>query len=139
MTFRYANEGASAMLTALSSFLDAGNTLSLVIYNGTIPSTLGAAVTTQTPLATFTFSDPSFGAPAAVTGGVAMVAAAIAAVEASATGTATWFRILKDTTTIAEGDVTDTNGTGALKVSSTSILEGIDVSIVSLSMILPTS
>lgn len=60
------------------------------IYDGTQPAGPGTAITTQNLLATFTGNASGFGS---VSGGV-LTASAVASTTASASGTATWFRIL---------------------------------------------
>lgn len=100
----------------------------LQIYTGTQPANANTAITTQTLLAKLTFGATAFGTAAA---GVA-TANAIGSASASATGTASWFRVLKsdDTTVVFDGSV-GTSGCD-LNLNSTSISSGATVSVTSL-------
>ena len=78
----------NSRMNAIRDALDAGSAAGkLLIYDGTRPATGGTATTL---LATFTLSDPS--APNAVDG--VLTFSAIATVAASATGTASWARMV---------------------------------------------
>lgn len=110
----------NAMLDAITTFA-AGN-CKLRIYNGTRPATGGTATTLLVEMpcnATF--------APAA-SGGV-LTLNSITTTNASNTGTATWFRIVKTdgTTHVFDGNV-GTSGSD-LNLSSTSLTSGNPVSV----------
>ena len=105
----------------------------IAVYDGAQPADPSVAVTTQKKLVEFTLLDPAFGA--AVDGGVGATATLNlpSAEPALDDGTATWFRVVDDAdAALWDGDVTDTSGNGDMKISSTNVVQGIDVSIVSL-------
>lgn len=125
---------ARAAADLIGDSVDVGTPAStLVIYDGTEPATVDTAVTTQNELVIFELPDPAFGAAADVTGGALITGNAVTEVDAIFDGDATWFRIYDgDGLPIMQGDVTDTAGTGNLKVSSTTVVSGIAVEIVSM-------
>ena len=105
----------NVMLDAITT--RAGNAALLRIYDGTRPAT-GAAITTQVLLAELTCGTP-FAAGAAA--GVLTLGAITQDASANATGTATWFRIVKadGTTFVLDGNV-GTSGSD-LNLTTTSI------------------
>lgn len=110
----------NAMLDAITTF--AAGSCKLRIYNGTRPATGGTATTLLAELtcnATF--------APAS-SGGV-LTLNSITTNNAAATGTASWFRIVKSdgTTHVCDGNV-GTSGSD-LNLSSTAITSGNPVSV----------
>lgn len=130
---------AVATQNALANLIDdqinagaAGGTIK--IYDGTQPATADTAITTQTLLATLTFSVTAFGAAAA---GVITAAAITGDSAADATGTATWARIAdSDTNTIFDCDVSTSGAT--INLNSTSIVVGATVDITSLTITMPS-
>jgi hypothetical protein len=109
----------NAQLDAITTF--AGNGAKLRIYDGTRPATGGAATTL---LAEFTLGSPFAGA--AGTGSLSVTLPSN--VNASATGTAAWFRIVKSdgTTHVLDGSV------GAeMTLNTTSLVSGNPVSVIS--------
>lgn len=138
MPIKLAPNTAIAMADAGVDTIDAGAGAGLLrIYSGTQPANPTVAPS-GTLLVEFTLGNPAF---AGATDGVAGASAAgnpVDPVPATATGTASWFRIVDgDGDAILDGDVTDTSGSGSLKVSSTAIIAAIDVSIVSMSFTQP--
>jgi hypothetical protein len=122
MALGYVTGLRNAQLDAITTF--AGNSGKLRIYSGTRPATGGTATTLLAELtcnATF--------APAA--SGAALTLNAITSATASATGTASWFRLLKSdgTTIVMDGDV-GTSGSD-LNINSTAITSGGTVSVTS--------
>lgn len=110
----------NAQLDAITTFAGAG--AKLRIYNGTQPATGGAATTL---LAEFTLGSPF--APGA--SGAVLSPTLPAATTGAATGTATWFRIVKaDGTTQVIDGTAGTSGTD-LVLSSASITSGGAVSV----------
>src|SRR5678816_2508852 len=107
----------NAQLDAITTF--AGTSAKLRIYSGSRPATGGTATTL---LAELTCSASAFAA--AASSGVLTLNAVTADSSADATGTATWFRIVK-----SDGTVTATGGGGDLELDSTSIVTGGTVSI----------
>lgn len=105
----------------------------LKIYDGSQPSTPETAITSQTLLATVTLASPAFGS--AVNG--VITANAISDVTISASGTASWFRLLKSdgTTVIMDGSV----GTSSadLILNATALSSGATLSTTSFTFTVP--
>ena len=103
------------------------------IYDGTQPANANTAITTQNLLATLRFAATAFGA---ASNGV-ITAASIASVTASASGTATWFRVLKSdgTTVVYDGNVATSSAN--MVVPTTTVVSGLGVSISSLTHTVP--
>ena len=123
MALGYSTTLRNARLDAITTA--AGNAALLRIYNGTQPSTGGTATTL---LAELTCGTPF--ASAASAGGLTLGAITQDS-SANATGTATWFRIVKSdgTTHVMDGTVTATGGGGDLTLTTTSVVSGQPVSI----------
>lgn len=111
----------NAMLDTITT--RAGNAALLRIYDGTRPATGGAATTLLAELVCGT----PFAAASA--GGVLTANAITDDASANATGTATWFRIVKSdgTTFVLDGNV-GTSGSD-LNMTTTSIVSGQPISI----------
>lgn len=123
MALAYATNLRNARMDAITTF--AGGSALLRIYDGTRPATGGTATTLLAELtcnATF--------APAA-SGGVLTLNAITQDSSANATGTATWFRIVKSdgTTHVLDGNV-GTSGSD-LNLTTTSIVATQPVSVTS--------
>lgn len=123
MTLGYATGLRNAQMDAITTF--AGASGKLRIYSGSRPATGGTATTLLAELtcnATF--------APAA-SGGVLTLNSITQDASADATGTATWFRLVKSdgTTHVMDGDV-GTSGSD-LNLNSTSLTIGATVSVTS--------
>jgi len=125
MTTGYATGLRNAQLDAITTF--AGNGAKLRIYDGSRPATGGTATNL---LAEFTLGSPF--ASSASSGSLSPTLPSN--VNASASGTATWFRIVKadGTTHVLDGSV-GTSGAD-LNLNSTSISSGVAVSITSFSI-----
>lgn len=139
MALRFSAAIAALACSAYTGAVDAAATPGkLIIYDGARPANGDEAVTTQVALVEFEMGDPAFAAPVDVTAGAQATANAIAAVPAANSGTASWFRIYDgDDLPLWDGAVTDTTGNGDLKVSSTTVVQGIEVSVVSLTFTQP--
>jgi hypothetical protein len=127
MALGYATGLRNAQLDAITTF--AGNGAKLRIYTATQPAT-GAAITSQTLLAELTCGTPF----AAAASAAALTLSSITQdASADATGTATWFRIVKadGTTHVMDGTVTATGGGGDLTLTTTSIVATQPVSVTS--------
>jgi hypothetical protein len=107
----------------------------LTIYNGTQPATPETAVSTQTLLATVTLASPAF---ASASNGV-ITANAISDMTISASGTASWFRLLKsdNTTVIMDGSV-GTSGCD-LNLNSVALSSGATLSTTSFTFTVPSA
>jgi len=139
MALKFADLAAIAACNAIVDAIDLGAADgSVEIYNGTRPANPSVAVSSQTKLVDFVLPATAFGDAAAVSGGATATANAVDPVNAAAAGTASWFRVFDgDGNAVFDGDVTDTGGAGDMKVSSTTIVSGIEVSIVSFTFTQP--
>ncbi len=101
----------------------------LRIYDGTQPATADTALTGQVLLAELTFGATAFGAASA---GVATANAITQDASADATGTASWFRVVKSdgTTVLFDGSV-GTSGAN-LNLNSVAISAGAAVQVTAL-------
>lgn len=126
MAIAYAVSLRNTMLDAITTA--AGNAALLRIYDGSRPATGGTATTL---LAELTCGTP-FAAGAA--SGVLTLGSITQDASANATGTATWFRIVKadGTTHVLDGNV-GTSGSD-LNLTTTSIVSGQPVSISSFTL-----
>ena len=97
------------------------NTGYLRIYDGAQPANADTAVGAQVLLAELRFGATAFGAASA---GVATANAITADSSANATGTATWFRVLKSDGTTALWDGSVGTATANLVLDSVSIVIG---------------
>jgi hypothetical protein len=125
------------MCDAATVYLDTGSTL--VIYEGTIPTLITDAITTQEVLIEYNLpAAPVFAGAVPTTAGGTATANAITTVEAAADGTAQFFRAYDsgDVCRI-QGTVTDPAGSGDLKISTTAVTNGIAVEVVSWTVTVP--
>jgi hypothetical protein len=125
---KYATALKNGKLDVVTSQL--GASALLKIYDGTQPAGPGTAVTTQTLLATLTCNASAFAGSAS--GGV-LTANAITGANASATGTASWFRVTTSGgTALIDGSV---GISGAdLIIDNASVNSGQAVSVTSLTI-----
>lgn len=139
MALKLGVDAAIAAADAVVDLIDTGTPASkLVIYDGTEPATPATAIGAQVTLVSFDLPDPAFGAAADSVNGGQATANPVTPVNAVASGTAAWFRVIDGNgRVILQGNVTDTTGAGDLKVSSTSIVSGIEVSVISLTYAQP--
>lgn len=139
MVVHIAHQVAIDACANINAKIDAGSGAGkLIIYSGTRPAQADAAPSGATVLVTFTLGDPAFAAPTTVGNNATASANAVAPVQAVANGTASFFRIVDSADNpVLDGSVTDTAGNGDLKLSTTAIVTGIDVSVVSLTASMP--
>ena len=125
MATQWSNEAANAACNEMAALANSGL---LRIYSGTKPATADTALSGNTLLAELTMNATAFGAAAA---GVATANAITQDSAADATGTASFFRLLKSdgTSVIVQGDC-GTSGSD-LNLASTSLSSGAPVSITS--------
>jgi hypothetical protein len=125
---------ASALAQALNTYINSGGPAKIIIKDGTPPANANAAAT-GTTLATFTLSNPAF----TESNGVLTLADPPKTVAASASGTATYFRIMLNngTTTVLQGTVG--TGSGELSLNTTTITASVNVSITSGTITVPTA
>ncbi|MEL4071740.1 hypothetical protein WKW50_16470 [Ochrobactrum sp. GPK 3] len=140
MTVRIAIDAAKAACDAITGKIDAeSGAAKLVVYSGARPATPAAAITTQVKLIEFEMANPAFGQSAEVGNTATATANSINPTTAIADGTASFFRVLDGAgNTVFDGDVSNTAGSGDLKLSAVAVITGIDVTVVSLSAIQPT-
>lgn len=134
MAVTISNAAACAACDSITSLIDADATPgTLVVYEAARPANPDTAVGAQTALVTFDFGAEAFAAAVDLNSSGHATANAIEPAEAAATGTAAWFRIYDGAgVAVIDGSVTDTGGAGDLKLSSTAIVSGITVTVVSL-------
>ena len=122
---KISNAAANAAADAVVDLLNSGY---LRIYDGTQPATADTAIDVQVLLAELTFGNPAFGDAA---DGVATANAITADSSANATGTATWFRVLKSDGTSAMFDGSVGTSGCDLNLNSVAIQAGAEVSVTS--------
>lgn len=122
----------AAMAAAWAAGINAGAAAPQIkFYTGTKRATPASSITTQTLLGTLVCSDP-----AVVASGEVLTFDSIAPdVAADATGTATWAAIIDgDGVGAIDVDVSNTAGTGVIKLNSVSIVAGIPIQISSFTL-----
>lgn len=132
MTSKLAQLTANVMADAITTRTNAGGAGGkLIIYNGTEPATADTALSGNTVLATFTLQFTGTGAFGAASSGTISLNGVPLTVPASATGTASFFRIFQSngTTCVAQGTV-GTSGQ-QLNLNTTSITSGVNVTVTS--------
>lgn len=139
MPIKIAAAAAIVGCNALVDLIDLDGTANkLNIYSGVEPADADTALSGNTLLIEFDLPDPSFGDAVDANGGGTATLNAVTPTTALATGTASFFRVLDgDGTCIIQGDVSDTAGSGSLKLSSVAVIQDIDVSVVSMTITLP--
>lgn len=139
MALKLGVETALASANAVATVIDGGTAAStLVVYDGTEPADPSVAIDTQVALVTFELADPAFAVAVDDPIGGLIVANPVTPVEAAAAGTATWFRIFDgDGVALLQGSVSEAAGTGDVKISSTSIVSGVEVSVLYLNYYQP--
>jgi hypothetical protein len=117
---RFVTTAKNNALDTLKTAIDAGAGAGTIkVYNGTQPTSANDAITTQTLLATLTFSDPC----GTTSSGTLTMSAITQDSAADATGTATWARIADSTgATVFDVDVTVTGAGGTLQFNTTNFV-----------------
>jgi hypothetical protein len=109
---RLSTAAQNAAANAIADLIDIGSGTPggvIKLYTASMPATPEVAVSTQTLLATLTFSATAFGPASA---GVVTAATITADTNASGSGTAAWARIFdKDGAVIMDVDVSETDAT----------------------------
>jgi hypothetical protein len=126
MVNRLSYAAAGAALNAINALFNVGTGNALLrMYSGARPASVETAVSTQVLLAEFILPNPLFPAATGVLSTAQANAAAIAAVNGLANGTATWFRVLdRNGLAVMDGDITEYPGTGALQVPTAAVASG---------------
>lgn len=135
MAVRLSESLADDLADAVDTAVNAGGSAGTIkIYTGSQPATADTAES-GTLLATFTLADPAFGA---ASGGVITLAGVPLTVAAADTGTAGWFRMeTSGGTNVLDGSV-GTSG-NQINLNTTSITNGVNVTITSGTITMPTS
>ena len=117
---RFVTTAKNNALDTLKTAIDAGAGAGTIkVYNGTQPTSANDAITTQTLLATLTFSDPC----GTTSSGTLTMSSITQDSAADATGTATWARIADSTgATVFDVDVTVTGAGGTLQFNTTNFV-----------------
>lgn len=140
MTTRITPALAVSITDLVAAAVDAGAAVStLEVYSGSRPTLISDALTSQVKLVTYNFPDPGFDAAVAVTlGGQADSNLTNLESPGLATDTATWYRLVDGNgVVVLDGSVTNPAGSGDLKISSTSVTAGINVKVVSYTLLTP--
>lgn len=142
MAVHLANAVARAACDTINHQIDLGGGGTgrgfLRVYAGARPAAADTPLTTQTLLIEFKLPNPTFQAAVKVGSTGTATAFPVDPVTAKASGTASFFQVLNsDAVVIFDGDVTDTAGNGDLKLSTVAVVQGIDVTVVSLTAIMP--
>lgn len=132
---RFVTTAKNNALDTLKTAVDAGSGPGTIkVYNGTQPTTANDAITSQTLLATLTFSDPC----GTTSSGTLTMSAITQDSAADATGTATWARIADSTgATVFDVDVTVMGAGGTLQFNTTNFVIGGPVLISSFTITVP--
>ncbi len=143
MAVRISTAARNALATAVATLVDGGSSAGkLRVYTGSQPAGPGTAPS-GTLLLEVTLNDPSFGA--ASSGVITAAQSPALSGTGVAAGTAGWFRILDSTEAagsglgVLDGNVTSSGGGGDLQLSTTSISNGLAVSITALTVTMPAS
>lgn len=138
MVNKLSDNAALATCNGAVDAIDTGSgTAKLNIYGGTRPANPATAAGSS-PLVSFDLPNPCFGNAAMVSSNAKASANAITPVNASAGGTATWARVLdRNGNAYNDVDVTDTSGSGEVKLSSTTVVNGTETSVVSWDITVP--
>lgn len=140
MPVRLGLQTGHAAIAAAVARVDAGaGPGKLAIYDGTRPTNPDTALTTQNKLVEWTLPDPSFAAPVDDAGRSRAVMNLPAAIPAIRTGTAAWFQITdSDGAVVFDGLVSTTGvSTADLWLNSTSVVNGVNVTITGMSFAIP--
>lgn len=140
--FFISNAAARAALDAVVDLIDGGASAgTVIIYAGTEPADADASIGAATTLATITLADPAFGNSTDDTPGAIAAANSLpVSATASATGTASFFRVLdSDANVIMQGDVTATAGGGDMEINTVSVVSGATVRITAFNATMPES
>lgn len=132
-TMNISNVAAKAGMDAITALLNAGGAGKLRIYSGTAPTDTDTALSGNTVLADFALNATAFAASTDAAPGALATANSITDVNASASGTATFARLLNNAgTAVAQMDV----GVSAASVivSSVTFVSGQPCSVTSLTL-----
>jgi hypothetical protein len=132
----FSDAATKAAVDAMAVLCNSGT---LKIYTGTQPADANTAISGNTLLGTLTFGATAFAASSASGSAGSKIVTATANTitddsSADATGTASWFRVLKsDGTTVVFDGTVGTSGAD-LNLATTAIVAGADLSVTSLTI-----
>lgn len=126
----YRNNIATSIKDSINSQSIASGDLKLRIYSGSLPASFGGA--SGTLLATVLFVNPP-----SISGSNIVTLQNPASINAVATGTAGWFRLLGKDTDLLEGTITVSGGGGDLILSTLSIVSGQTVDLADCTLTVP--
>ncbi len=143
MAVRINTAARNALANAIATLVDGGSSAGrLRVYTGSQPAGPGTAPS-GTLLLEVTLNDPSFGS--ASSGTITAAQSPALSGTGAAAGTAGWFRVLDSTEAagsrlwVRDGSVSAPGGGGDLQLSTTTISNGLAVSITSLTVTMPAS
>lgn len=132
MTMFFSNDLAIAACDAVAAkFVNGGK---ILVYTGARPTTPETAVGSQVKLVEFAIPAPGYAAAAVPSGQsyAEAVGAAIAAGTPTATGTAAWCRVVDNNGKVwFDGDVGNGASSAYLRMSTTALVTGVGVSVLS--------
>ena len=139
MAFKIHPDVAAILAETLTGLVDAGATPGkILIYDGVEPANPTIPVGAQILLAEFTLANPSFAAPTQEVTGAVAAGTLPPAVPAAQNGLATWGRLVDgDGNVIIQGSATTMGGNGQFKLTSTDLVQGVDVAVVELTYTQP--
>lgn len=136
MSIQLSNVAVKAMLDALTALMNAGGAGKLRIYSGTKPTDVDTALSGNTLLIDFALNATAFAASTDANPNALATANSITGVNASATGTATFYRILNNAGTAIEQGTVGTSGADCI-ITTTSVVSGAPCTVTSLTNTMP--
>jgi hypothetical protein len=135
MQVKLSTAARQAMAEAIIAQIDADSGAgSLKFYTGTQPAGPGTAITDQLLLGTLVLDDPA----ATATAGVITFEPITQDAAADDDGTCTWARLLDNSgDAVADFDVTNNAGSGAIKLNTVAIVEGGPIVMTSFTITMP--
>lgn len=132
MTMLLSSAVAQSQCDAFVDAIDIGASVSkLRIYTASRPAN-PSLTATGTLLIEFALPDPCFGSAAIAGSNAVATANAITPINAVASGTAAWARVIDGNgAAVADCDVSASAGSGDVKLSNTSVVVGVESSVVS--------
>lgn len=133
MTINVSNLAAKTALDAALALLNSGGTGKLRVYSGTPPTDTDTALSGNTLLIDFALNATAFAASTDLAPGATASANSITGVNASASGTAAFYRLLNNAgTAIEQGSVTASGGGGDCIITTVTVVSGAPCTVTSL-------
>ena len=138
MSLKITTAVATSLVAAATDAVNLGTEgpAQLIIWDGTEPVLVSDAVSpTSVILATFDLANPAFGAPAVIGSSVEALSFALADVQATAAGEASFFRIYdRDGNVVMQGPISEDGSEpiAPLVINQTTLTMGADVSVTNL-------